>query len=381
MYTSDQFALFAALTCLEFNFLRAAGLIRRYNGQGALGTGDEQDRWFPAQVPGLPTCMQVAAAASSMALSADGQVFIWGGVVGRRLQSAKAAAVQAAPSSTSGSGESSQGGDAGDAAAAGSAAQKASVPWLAGVRVVHITCGVDTAAAISSSHEVLFWGNKQCLPASMMGQAQALAGGQQEAPGAQSEAAAVEGAGTGHQQQDGKAGVAGQQPSNTQSTSAAAGQQAVRIQLLVQPSGRVKAAFSCAQQSCATAQASTQRTLQMNPAAVCATTQSPVAAPTQQQQQQLGINQQFDPQTEPVADLACGASHQVVLCQASQHMPSPGKQPVSHHLARPLHCRHPNLADGCGMSQADTLSPLCLTPAPWKHCCQALSSAAVLCIE
>lgn len=273
--------------------------------------------------------MQVAAAASSMALSTDGQVFVWGGAAGRRLQSAKPAA--AAPSSTSGSGDGSQGGDAGGAAAAGSAAQKESVPWLAGVRVVHITCGVDTAAAISSSHEVLFWGNKQCLPASMMGQAQALAGGQQEASGAPSEAAAVEGAGTGHQQQGGKAGVAGQQPSSTQSTSAAAGQQAVRVQLRVQPSGRVKVAFSCsAQQSCATAQASTQRKPQLNPAAVCATTQSPVAAPTQQQQQQqLDINQQFDPQTEPVADLACGASHQVVLCQASQHVPSPGKQPVS----------------------------------------------------
>jgi hypothetical protein len=35
--------------------------------------------------------------------------------------------------------------------------------------------------------------------------------------------------------------------------------------------------------------------------------------------------QGFDPQEEPVADMVCGASHQVVLCQASQHVPSQGE--------------------------------------------------------
>eukprot|EP00775_Hariotina_reticulata_P013381 gene13381-13508_t len=44
-----------------------------YNGQGALGTGDTEDRLLPTVVPGLPPCVQIAAAAASMALSHAGQ--------------------------------------------------------------------------------------------------------------------------------------------------------------------------------------------------------------------------------------------------------------------------------------------------------------------
>lgn len=308
-------------------------LVCRYNGQGALGTGDEQDRLYPVLVPGLPHCVQVAAAASSMALSADGQVFMWGGAAGRRLQSAKSAG-RTAPVSNSSSG--GAGGQDSAAAAGGEhMAQKERVPWLAGVKAVHVTCGVDTAAAVSSTGEVLLWGNKQCLPASMMGQAQTLTGTKQQGTGLETVASVKQGNLSLLQQQqelkDLNAGGGGQSLqtdalfSDTQVRSGRAGAepavlQPVHVELLVQPSGSVKLLISCRQQQ---TEDSNQCTAQPGHPTKASTAPTPQAVQQQQHQQQRS-SQQFNPEEEPVTDLACGASHHVVLCQASQHIPSHG---------------------------------------------------------
>jgi hypothetical protein len=332
---------------------------RRYNGQGALGTGDEQDRLYPVLVPGLPNCIQVAAAASSMALDSDGRVFLWGGAAGKRLHSAKAARHT---STNSNGGASRQESSADMTAAAGGVVQKECVPWLAGVKAVHITCGLDTAAAVSRTGEVLLWGNKQCLPASMMQQAQALAGPQQHP------AAAVED--QNQQQQPDAAGVtAAALAAESSSTLAAAcfdtlpaaEQQPLSLTLQVQDSGSVRVKLTYAERTNLAPTAASNRRLTAPPShaaatSACRTSASAAEAQAAAKRQDCGLRagQQFNPQEEPVAGLACGASHQVVLCQPSQHIPTDGKLACSRRRAK---AQYAGLGvEGGGLSHLDAPS-------------------------
>jgi len=321
-----------------------------FNGQGALGTGDEQDRLYPVLVQGLPSCIQVAAAASSMALSSTGDVYMWGGAAGRQLQSAHNTAQTARDSSSN----TSLAADAGTGHS--SCMQKHLVPWLAGVKA--ITCGVDTAAAVSSTGEVLLWGSRQCLPESMLGTSQALACNK-PSPGAITAAAAVttgDGASVpGYMSRPAGAATDGQAGGTAVHAAApgAAREQLVKVQLSVLTSGAVQVVLTCqlAPISSAPEAAAGSPTPQQ-----AASTEAAAAAGACKHSQGQGLpcpdgssavgalpgswpvqnstgrstersTCGFEPQQEPVADVVCGASHHVVLCQASQHLPSSGEQP------------------------------------------------------
>lgn len=330
-----------------------------FNGQGALGTSDEQDRLYPVLVQGLPSCMQVAAAASSMALSSAGEVYMWGGAAGRQLQSAYNTALTGRDSSSN----TDLAADAGTGHS--SSMQKHLVPWLAGVKAVHITCGVDTAAAVSSTGEVLLWGSRQCLPDSMLGTSQALACNKPP-PAATTAAAALTGDGAsvpGHMSTTAAATAPGAQSGNTAVHAAASGstrEQHIRVQLSVQTSGAVHVVLTYQQ---APINSATEAAALPTPQHAASTEAAAAASACKQSQGQgqpcpgkgpdsysavgalpgrwaernstghstEGTRERstcgFEPQQEPVADVVCGASHHVVLCQASQHFPSSGGQP------------------------------------------------------
>jgi hypothetical protein len=211
--------------------------------------------------------------------------------------------------------------------------EKACVPWLSGVKAVHITCGVALQAAVSDGGELLLWGDKQCMPASMLGQAQVL--GTAAAP----QAAASTDQGTAE-----ATGVStAQEAARLRDAGATGDQQLLNVHLQVQTSGNVKLVLAC-HDACSehTGQATYPTGWSVAPADAKVSGQplTPLSQQltlqqkqqpqqqTQQQQQQgsgHGTDTGFRPQDEPIADLASGASHQVVLCQPSQHTPNHGE--------------------------------------------------------
>lgn len=243
-----------------------------------------------------------------MALSSTGEVFLWGGAAGKRLERAQREQPSGIGNASSCCAESS------GSAAAGSGAQKSCIPWLVGVQAVHITCGVDTAAAVSNTGELLMWGNKQCLPASMVSRAHTLSANDTLAVKTNTVSSAA-------------AGPAAGAASGLCQDQEAAG--AITVQLLVRPTGAVQLVLASKTQpstagavTASSAFAGVQQPLQP-----CRAQAASVAA---QQGHSVRLDcsrgpAEFDPQAEAVAGMACGASHHVVLCKPSQHAPSTGK--------------------------------------------------------
>jgi hypothetical protein len=197
---------------------------------------------------------------------------------------------------------------------------------------VHITCGVALQAAVSDSGELLLWGDKQCMPVSMLGQAQMLGAAAPHQAAASTDPCTAQAYGVSAAQEAARTtcsvAVTDDQLTSSCATKVDGRMQPVlQAQLMVQPSGCVKLVLTCVNTGRSAASANAKGSaVPISPLPQ----QQQLQKQRQQKQQQKqehgqGTDQGFSPQEEPIADLASGASHQVVLCQPSQHIPNQGE--------------------------------------------------------
>jgi hypothetical protein len=329
-----------------------------------------------------------------MALSYAGQVYQWGGAWQRLLCNAGSSATKAdslstgtcsasrstaAPAKTRSSSNSIPAstvstaipGAVGAAQDASTAGRKLPVPWLDNLQVTHIACGVETAAALTNSQQLLLWGSSDSLPRTTTGQATPLAAAAFAAhhllqSPRQMQAAAEPYNITGVAVDR----VAPKAPGVANVLATHHGQQAVAVKLLVMPAGDVQLVLSPMDHHQQPPQQQQQHaeqsfygivTAQQLPApeAVvdsCSSALQATACPTVAKSMCSGdalISQDccsgaecfpdcdgaddvpqaaaaadhlppFDPDREPVVAVSCGAGHQVLLCQPSLHTPSTG---------------------------------------------------------
>lgn len=273
---------------------------------------------------GLAPCIQVAAAASSLALSKAGEVYQWGGSA--RLL-----------------GAANRSGSAAVARDSTPAVKKAPHEWLVGVEIVQVACGIENAAAVTSDSKLVMWGGKRNMPPSMLQQAKALAinssdkavsRGLSDAAGA----AATDG-GQLMQTKGDESSVAAIKADDTAAQGAVAAIQvahAITVTLTVSSNGHVAVTCSYPRQiwqphsACpaegqhtATGQALKVVTAGLMPdlADDHLAEPSPVDAATDSHS---ADDSTFDPDREPIKGLCCGEAHHVVLCQPSQYTPAIG---------------------------------------------------------
>lgn len=228
------------------------------------------------------------------------------------------------------------------------AAEKNPLPWLQGIHVGQVACGIENAAAVSLDGQLVLWGCKQNMTRVMLQQAQALATNTGRAHIACAVPVGVHDA---QQSQQASAAAAMHSTSNHNSgcIQVSSNGQLVKSRLIVDQNGCIRVSLSvldAVYQDRAIAELADVPTppqtsahaADRNKVVQTSSAASPETAfkdPLHGSESGQDMAQSYSPphfkdqsmldlDEEPVKEVSCGAAHHVMLCQPSEYTPTIG---------------------------------------------------------